>query len=85
LVVLIVLAPVSLLIFRAGGEAVGILSRPDAMKLDPHVLDGLVARVAATALLIGGFLVLGVLRAQSPEDAAIKAAFLRKLRRKGAA
>ena len=44
LVVLIVLAPVSLLIFRAGGEAVGILSRPDAMKLDPHVLDGLVAR-----------------------------------------
>jgi hypothetical protein len=48
-------------------------------------IDGLAARVAATALLIGGFLVLGVLRAQSPEDAAIKAAFLRKLRRKGAA
>ena len=44
LVVLIVLAPVSLLIFRAGGDAVGILSRPDAMKLDPHVLDGLVVR-----------------------------------------
>lgn len=44
LVVLIVLAPVSLLMFRAGGDAVAILSRPDAMKLDPHVLDGLISR-----------------------------------------
>jgi len=44
LVVAIVLAPVSLLVFRAGGDAVAILSRPDAMKLDPHVLDGLIGR-----------------------------------------
>jgi predicted PurR-regulated permease PerM len=44
LVVTIVLAPVTLLAFRAGGEAVAILSRPEAMRLDPHVLDGLVAR-----------------------------------------
>jgi predicted PurR-regulated permease PerM len=44
LVVLIVLAPVSLLVFRAGGDAMGILRRPDAVKLDPHVLDGLIAR-----------------------------------------
>ncbi|MCE9632402.1 MAG: AI-2E family transporter [Planctomycetia bacterium] len=48
LVVLIVLAPVSLLIFRAGGEAVAILSRPEGFKLDPHVLDGLVARFNET-------------------------------------
>lgn len=53
LVVLIVLAPVSLLVVRAGGEAVGILSRPDATKLDPHVLDGLIARFnEATGLTI---------------------------------
>jgi len=47
-VVLIVLAPVSLLLFRAGGEAVAILRRPDGVKLDPHVLDGLVARFNET-------------------------------------
>jgi len=53
LVVLIVLAPVSLLVFRAGGEAVSILSRPDAMRLDPHVLDGLIARFnEATGLTV---------------------------------
>ncbi len=44
LVVLIVLAPVALLTFRAGGEAVAIFRRPEGLKLDPHVLDGLVAR-----------------------------------------
>jgi predicted PurR-regulated permease PerM len=43
LVVLIVLAPVSLLLFRAGGEAAAILKRPEGFRLDPHVLDGLVA------------------------------------------
>lgn len=44
LVVLIVLAPVSLVLFRAGGEAAAILRRPDGVRLDPHVLDGVVAR-----------------------------------------
>lgn len=63
LVVLIVLAPVSLLVFRAGGEAVGILSRPDAMKLDPHVLDGLIARFnEATGLAVTAESVNGELR-----------------------
>jgi predicted PurR-regulated permease PerM len=44
LIVLIVLAPLSLLVFRAGGDAVTLLRRPEGIKLDPHVLDGLVAR-----------------------------------------
>jgi predicted PurR-regulated permease PerM len=53
LVVLIVLAPVTLLLVRAGGEAVGILGRPEAARLDPHVLDGLIARVnEATGLTL---------------------------------
>jgi predicted PurR-regulated permease PerM len=44
LIVLIVLAPLSLLVFRAGGDAVALLRRPEGIKLDPHVLDGLVAK-----------------------------------------
>jgi len=48
LVVLIVLAPVSLVLVRAGGEAAAILRRPDGVRLDPHVLDGLVARFNET-------------------------------------
>jgi len=43
LVVAIVLAPVTLLAFRAGGEAAAILARPESLRLDPHVLDGIVA------------------------------------------
>lgn len=43
-VVLIVLTPIALVLFRAGGDAVAILRRPEGIRLDPHVLDGLVAR-----------------------------------------
>ncbi|MGI9178205.1 MAG: AI-2E family transporter [Pirellulales bacterium] len=53
LIVLIVLAPLSLLVFRAGGDAVALLRRPEGIKLDPHVLDGIVARFnEATGLQI---------------------------------
>jgi predicted PurR-regulated permease PerM len=44
-VLLLVLAPVSLLVFRAGGEASKLVHAPGGMRLDPAVLDGLVARV----------------------------------------
>lgn len=50
-VLLLVLAPVSLLVARAGGEAAKLMHAPDGLRLDPAVLDGLVARVnAATGL-----------------------------------
>ena len=45
LVLVIVLVPLSLLVARAGGDAVAMLRTPDAIKLDPTVLDGLVQSV----------------------------------------
>ena len=42
-VLLIVLVPLSLLVVRAGGDAAAMLRSPDGMRLDPKVLDGLVA------------------------------------------
>ncbi|NQW47102.1 MAG: AI-2E family transporter [Planctomycetes bacterium] len=41
-VLLIVLVPLSLLVARAGGDAVAMLRSPDGIRLDPTVLDGLV-------------------------------------------
>lgn len=50
-VLLLVLAPVSLLLFRAVGEASKLVHTPGGLHLDPAVLDGLVARVSeATGL-----------------------------------
>ena len=50
-VLLLVLAPVSLLLFRAVGEASKLVHAPGGLRLDPAVLDGLVARVGeATGL-----------------------------------
>lgn len=50
-VLLIVLVPLLLLVARAGGEAVAMLRSPTGLKLDPHVLDRLVASVTeATGL-----------------------------------
>ena len=42
-VLLIVLVPLTLLVVRAGGDAAAMLRSPDGMRLDPKVLDGLVA------------------------------------------
>jgi predicted PurR-regulated permease PerM len=42
-VLLIVLVPLSLLVVRAGGDAAAMLRSPDGIRLDPKVLDGLVA------------------------------------------
>jgi predicted PurR-regulated permease PerM len=42
-VLLIVLVPLSMLVVRAGGDAAAMLRTPDGMKLDPKVLDSLVA------------------------------------------
>ena len=42
-VLLIVLVPLALLVVRAGGDAAAMLRSPDGMRLDPKVLDGLVA------------------------------------------
>ena len=44
-VLLIVLVPLALLVARAAGDAVEMFRRPDGLKLDPTVLDGLVATI----------------------------------------
>jgi predicted PurR-regulated permease PerM len=44
-VLVLVLVPLTLLVARAGGDAVALLRRPDGVKLDPKVLEGLVARI----------------------------------------
>ena len=44
-VLLLVLVPLSLLVFRAAGDASKILRTPENLRLDPAVLDGLVSRV----------------------------------------
>jgi predicted PurR-regulated permease PerM len=68
LVVLIVLAPLSLLVFRAGGEAAALVRRPEGLKLDPHVLDGLVARFnEATGLQVTAESVNGELKRVAEE------------------
>jgi predicted PurR-regulated permease PerM len=41
-VLTIVLVPLLLLVFRAGGDAVAMLRTPNGLKLDPAVLEGLV-------------------------------------------
>lgn len=62
-VLLIVLVPLVLLVVRAGGDAAAMLRSPDGVKLDPHVLDGLVARFNdATGLQITTESVNGELR-----------------------
>ena len=43
-VLLIVLVPIGVLVVRAGSEAMTLLGPPDGLRLDPNVLDGLVAR-----------------------------------------
>jgi predicted PurR-regulated permease PerM len=42
-VLLIVLVPLTLLVVRAGGDAAAMLRSPDGIRLEPKVLDGLVA------------------------------------------
>ena len=42
-VLVLVLVPLGLLVARAGGDAVSMLRRPDGVRLDPQVLDRLVA------------------------------------------
>jgi predicted PurR-regulated permease PerM len=44
-VLVIVLVPLFLLVSRAGGDAVAMLRKPNGLKLDPAVLDGLVGKV----------------------------------------
>jgi predicted PurR-regulated permease PerM len=44
-VLLLVLVPLVLLVIRAGGDAVAMLRSPNGLKLDPAVLDGLIASV----------------------------------------
>ena len=44
-VLLLVLVPLVLLVVRAGGDAVAMLRSPTGLKLDPAVLDGLIASV----------------------------------------
>lgn len=44
-VLVIVLVPLALLGARAGGDAVALMRRPDGVRLDPRVLDRLVAAV----------------------------------------
>jgi predicted PurR-regulated permease PerM len=44
-VLVIVLVPLALLVARAGGDAVAMIRSPNGVKLDPHVLDGLIANV----------------------------------------
>lgn len=52
-VLLLVLVPLFLLVVRAGGEAVAMLRSPTGLKLDPTVLDSLIANVTeATGLPI---------------------------------
>jgi len=47
-VLLIVLVPLFLLVSRAGGDAVVMLRSPDGLRLDPNVLDGIIANVNDT-------------------------------------
>lgn len=47
-VLVLVLVPLTLLVARAGGDAVAMLRRPDGVKLDPNVLEGMVARIDDT-------------------------------------
>jgi len=55
IILLIVLTPLSLLLFRAGADAIAVVNRPGGFKLDPHVLDGLMERVnEATGLELTG-------------------------------
>ena len=44
-VLLIVLVPLVLLVIRAGGDAVAMLKSPAGIRLDPAILDGLIASV----------------------------------------
>lgn len=44
-VLVIVLVPIGFLVVRAGTDAMAILRTPDGLKLDPAVLEGIVARV----------------------------------------
>jgi predicted PurR-regulated permease PerM len=44
-VLVLVLVPLALLVARAGGDAVAMVRSPNGVKLDPHVLDGLIANV----------------------------------------
>jgi len=48
-VLAIVLVPLGLLIARAGGEAVAVVRRPEGLRLDPRVLDRLVAVINDTS------------------------------------
>ena len=43
-VLVIVLVPIGVLVVRAGSDAMTLLRPPDGLRLDPNVLDGLVAR-----------------------------------------
>jgi predicted PurR-regulated permease PerM len=62
-VLLIVLVPLFLLVVRAGGEAVSMLRSPTGLRLDPAVLDSLVANITeATGLPISADDVNGELR-----------------------
>jgi predicted PurR-regulated permease PerM len=47
-VLVLVLVPLALLVARAGGDAVAMVRSPNGVKLDPHVLDGLIANVNDT-------------------------------------
>ena len=54
-VLVLVLAPVALLVIRAGGDAVAMIRRPDGVRLDPGVLEGLVTAFNdATGLHVTG-------------------------------
>lgn len=48
-VLLIVLVPVSFLVVRAGSDAISLVRAPDRLRLDPKVLEGLVATFNDTA------------------------------------
>lgn len=47
-VLVLVLVPLALLVARAGGDAAAMARSPDGLKLDPAVLDGLIAKVNDT-------------------------------------
>jgi predicted PurR-regulated permease PerM len=47
-VLVLVLVPLALLVARAGGDAAAMVRSPDGLKLDPNVLDGLIANINDT-------------------------------------
>lgn len=67
-VLVIVLAPLILIVSRAVGDAVEMVRSPSGLKLDPHVLDGLVGRFnEATGLQLSGDAVNAELRKLAEE------------------